>query len=202
MILPVSCFGISGRIPNNTSKKNVQTVHCTGMQNYAVKFDSLTFSAGSNIARFSQVDETLYRGARPEPNQMTELKELGIDTIIDFTTERFKQPGYSEAEQAELLGIKHCRIPLVSCENPSDEDINKFFEIIQNAKKNRQKVFIHCLEGRDRTGLFTELYKIKFGLSDAQTSINNLIKNRYNFSENPLAINFIKEFSQTRAFKC
>ncbi|MCQ2744261.1 MAG: dual specificity protein phosphatase family protein [bacterium] len=158
---------------------------------------NITFNANSTIARFSQVDETLYRGSRPEPSQLQELKDIGITTIIDFTTEKFKQENYCEAEQAKIMGIKHFKIPCVSFENPSDEDVNKFFCIIEQAKMNHEKVFIHCLEGRDRTGLFTELYKIKFGLSDAQTSINNLIKNRYNFTENPLAVYFIKQFANT-----
>lgn len=194
-MLPISCIGVKKGILNNKSQNN-QNLGCNiRVQTKPMSFDSVSFKSASTIARFSQVDETLYRGSRPEPNQMNELKELGISTIIDFSTERFRQAGYTEAEKAELLGINHIKIPFV--DYPSDEDVNKFFDVIKCAKNNHEKVYIHCLEGRDRTGLFAELYKIKFGLSDAQTSINTLIKNRYNFSENPLAINFIKQFAET-----
>lgn len=196
MILPVSYIASVHNTQNNSSRINTGFRCKFGVQTKPI-VDSVSFKSQTSIFKFSQVDETLYRGSRPEPNQMNELKDVGISTIIDFTTERFRQAGYSEAEQAENLGIKHVKIPLVGCENPSEADVEKFFDIIDEAKANNKKVYVHCLEGRDRTGLFVELYKIRGGISDAQTSINTLIKNRYNFSENPLAINFIKQFAET-----
>ena len=158
--------------------------------------DVVTFTSVSDIYRFGQVDETLYRGGRPDPKQIPELKELGVSTVVDFTTEPFKIAGYTEAEACSKLGIKHVKIPFVSFENPSEENVKKFFDVVEDVKGKNQKMFIHCLEGKDRTGLFVELYKIRYGLSDVQTSINTLLKARYNFSENPLAINFLKDFAR------
>lgn len=156
-----------------------------------------SFKAQPSIYRFSKVDETLYRGGRPEPGQIKELADIGINTIVDLSTEKFKQEGYSEELASKNLGINYIRIPVVSGENPSANDLEKFFNTVDNVKNNDGKLFLHCIEGKDRTGLFVELYKIKFGLSDAQSSINTLIKARYNFSENPLAISFIKQFAES-----
>lgn len=192
MLLPILPVGKSSYILNNTGRSLKESYG-----NFKThSFDCVSFRAQASIYRFSQVDETLYRGGRPEPEQMAELKDVGISTIIDLSTERFRREGYTEADAAAALGINHIKIPVVSGENPSEDDINKFFEIIQGVKEKQGKAYVHCLEGKDRTGLFVELYKIKYGLSDAEKSINTLIKNRYNFSENPLAISFIREFAQ------
>lgn len=193
MILPILTIGTKSHIQHNTSRK--QAVSCCNL--CAKNYDQVSFRSQSSIYRFSQVDETLYRGGRPEPEQMDELKNIGITTIVDLSTERFRREGYSEAQAALDLGINYVKIPLVSGDNPSDNDINKFFEIVEESKNSKGKLFVHCLEGKERTGLMVELYKIKYGLSDAQTSINTLIKGRFNFSENPLAIPFIKDFAQT-----
>lgn len=158
--------------------------------------DVVSFGSATDILRFKQVDGTLYRGGRPSLEQLSDLKDLGISTIVDFSTEPFKVADYNEADYAKALRMNHVKIPFVSFENPSDEDVKKFFNTVEDVKSKNQKMFIHCFEGKDRTGLFVELYKIRYGLSDAQTSINTLIKSRYNFSENPLAINFIKDFAK------
>ena len=99
-----------------------------------------TFSGTEQIFGFRQVDETLYRGARPNPEQISDLKRFGISTIIDFTTEPFKIADYSEANYAKAHAMKHIKIPVVMHTNPTDEQINQFFSEVEAAKKNRQKV--------------------------------------------------------------
>ncbi len=184
-----TCYGYNAAAGSFVSKKQAD---CSCAPNTG----NISFKALKDIVRFKQVDETLYRGARPNLEQLFDLKNLGISRIIDFSVEPTRIEGFSEAATSKNIGIKYFQIPLVSWENPTDKQVEEFFDIIKSAKEKNEMVYIHCLEGKDRTGLFTELYKIKYGLSDAQTSINNLIKGRYNFNDNVLAVPFIKEFAQ------
>lgn len=143
-----------------------------------------------------KVDDFLYRGERPLPTQVPELKKFNISTVIDFSTENQKFLGYSEKEAVESLQMKYFSIPFLSFENPSDKDIEKFFNISEHVRQNREKMFVHCLGGRDRTGLFVELYKIRYGLSNASESLLTLKRNRYRFSENPLVTQLIEDFAK------
>ena len=158
--------------------------------------NSISFGSANDNFQFSKVDETLYRGSRPTSQQLLELKEIGVSTIIDLTTEPFVKPNYNEADCAKILGMKHVKIPLVSYTNPSDKQVKTFFKEIELAKKNNQKVYIHCLDDGDRTGLFVELYRIKYRLSDVETSINTLRRNNYNFSENPKVLTLLHDFEK------
>ena len=193
MIKPINSIGKVSHIrniQNNNSNKRIPSL------NYGQN-GGVSFTANPGISRFAQVDTILYRGARPNLEQLFALRDMGIAKIIDFSVEPGKIAGFKESEAAKNLGMEYFQIPFVSWETPTEADIKKFFEITEDARKNNKKVFIHCLEGRDRTGLFTELYKIKYGMSNAQNSINTLIKGRYNFSDNPCAVSFIKDFEKS-----
>lgn len=199
MILPVNCIGRVGHIRNNQKNNRVNSsrqAYTQSLTPYYANTSNISFRAVTDIMRFRQVDETLYRGARPNLEQLFNLKDFGISKIIDFSVEPTRIEGFNESVAAKNIGMEYFSIPLVSWETPSESAVAEFFDIIKSAKEKNEKVFIHCLEGKDRTGLFTELYKIRYGLSDAQTSINSLIKGRYNFSDNPCAVSFIKDFEK------
>lgn len=149
------------------------------------------------IPDYMQVDETLYRGSRPNEKQIKFLKNImGVSTIINFSVERNRGLSPQDEQKiAEKNGLKYVWIPMISSENPTNEQVNTFFETIDKAKNNNEKVYIHCLYGKDRTGLMTEIYKLKNGISTYNQSLNNLIKRKYNFEENPDAKDFLKQFA-------
>ncbi len=148
-----------------------------------------------NIARFQNIDNILYRGAKPEYEDIKRLKEIGIDTIIDFTTGYGNQ--YSKADEKaiiENLGMNYIDMAFLPFRNPSDEDVNKFFETMQQARKENKKVFIHCREGKDRTGLFAAMYKLKYNIADLSTCIHEMIEMGHDSLYYPNLIDFLKKF--------
>lgn len=149
------------------------------------------------INSFSQVDEYLYRGARPLPEQVENLTKYGISTVIDFSTEPQKIPKYSERRAVEELNMKYFNLPFHSWENPTDRIVDEFFQITDETRLKNEKMFAHCLGGRDRTGLFVQLYKIYYGLSNVQESLMALKIGKYRFSSNPLVTSFIEDFAKT-----
>ena len=106
------------------------------------------------LANAAKVSENLYRGAAPSAQGLASLKALGIKTIVDFR----ETSAYSE--EAHSLGFKYFRLPFGQTHPPSDEMIEKFFSII--SAPDNCPVFVHCREGRDRTGAMIALYRIRY----------------------------------------
>ncbi|MBQ8847410.1 MAG: dual specificity protein phosphatase family protein [Candidatus Gastranaerophilales bacterium] len=147
-----------------------------------------------NIIRFKNIDNTLYRGAKPSEEEIEQLKELGISIIIDFTTGYGSNNQKSEKEIAKNLGINYINMPFPSFENPSDEYVNRFFNVMEQARKNDEKVYIHCREGKDRTGLFAAMYKLKYLNSDLQSCIQEMLDMGHDNVTNPNLIPYLKSF--------
>src|SRR5260370_35765951 len=98
-----------------------------------------------------RVNDSLYRGAQPHTAGMQELKKLGITTIVDLRGENSAQRD-SERQQAESLGIRFVSIPVSGWDPPSNEQVAQFLSLFRNNPK--EKVFVHCRFGDDRTGVF------------------------------------------------
>jgi protein tyrosine phosphatase (PTP) superfamily phosphohydrolase (DUF442 family) len=113
----------------------------------------------SGIANAGKVNNFLYRGGQPNEKGMQQLKDLGIDTVVDLRGER---PGTLETERkrAESLGIHIVNIAGDGWSPPRDEQVAQFFSMIQ--EKPRRRIFVHCWFGSDRTGVFIALYRIAF----------------------------------------
>ena len=163
----------------------------TAVGRIIVPKNGITFTQNS-ISSFSKVDENLYRGARPWPNELRALLEHDISTVIDFSTELPRIPNYDEGTAVRNLGMQYFRIPFASCDQPTDAQVKEFFSIVQGAKNQNEKVFAHCLHGRDRTGLMVELYRLYYGISaSAEESIARLKANK---CRNTTVFWFIEEF--------
>lgn len=109
----------------------------------------------SDIPNFRQVSPLLYRGGKPSLRGWEKLKSLGVKTVINLE-ETNKRNNRESA--GETTGIKVFRLPISLYNAPGDEQVFSFLEIV-SAKEN-QPVFIHCNNGRDRTGVMIALYRI------------------------------------------
>ncbi|MEI7474920.1 MAG: tyrosine-protein phosphatase [bacterium] len=108
------------------------------------------------IPHFNKVDTEYYRGGQPKNKGYKELSQLGIKTIIDLR--QFDRSTKKEEKLVEKYCIKFISIPMNPFNPPSQEQIKYFFSIINNPQN--QPVFVHCREGKDRTGIMTALYRI------------------------------------------
>lgn len=122
--------------------------------------------------RFGAVEEgKLYRSRQFYKNFLEYLREVyGIKTIINLRgdLENF------EKEFAEKNNIKIIRIIMSPYKGPTDEELGKFFETVDNPENH--PVLIHCLGGVDRTGVMAAIYRIKrqgWSVNDAKKEMED-----------------------------
>ncbi len=109
------------------------------------------------IENFAKVAEGLYRGAQPSEEGLRGLRDLGVRTVVNL------REHHSEKEEAEALGLSAVEIPIragiFGSKPPSEEDLRRFFEVVLD--RNRRPVYVHCAQGKDRTGTMCALYRIE-----------------------------------------
>src|ERR1700731_1568355 len=137
-----------------------------------------------------KINDGLYRGAQPNEQGLEELKKLGITTIVDL---RAEDRGKSEWErqEAEKLGMRFVHIPIAGFAAPTNEEVAQFLSLFRNSQ---QKVFVHCLLGEDRTGVFVATYR----MSVQKWPVTQALREMYNFGFNgfwhPAMKAFVRDF--------
>jgi tyrosine-protein phosphatase SIW14 len=113
-------------------------------------------SAASPVANFAEVAPGLYRGAQPDADGFRALRDMGVKTIVDLRGK------HDDAKDAEPLGLSVVRIPMSSfpsIDPPTDAEIRSFLDVASDPA--RRPVFVHCAEGKDRTGVMCALWRIE-----------------------------------------
>ena len=125
-----------------------------------VSLSAVAFAGGKNanfpnvkIKNFGQMDERFYRGARPKPQDLKALAELGVTTVIDLTdnSRDYEEPAVVAA------GLRYVNIPMVDKSYPRMDQINEFLKVVDDPATG--KFFVHCAGGRHRTGVVGAVYR-------------------------------------------
>lgn len=105
----------------------------------------------TGLPNFAKVSETLYRGAQPGKEGFTELKKMGVKTIINLR-------GYhSDRDLIKGLGFQYIEIPL-NAGDTDEKNVIKFLKAVANP--NNGIIFVHCQHGSDRTGMMIAIYRM------------------------------------------
>lgn len=145
-----------------------------------------------------KVTENLFRGAQPRENGYPQLKNLGINIVLDFHNTGPEME--REKQTVESLGMRYVSMPASVISGPTDQQIAQFLRIVL-ANPN-DKIFVHCNLGSDRTGVAIATFRItqqKWSVDDAYNemhqfhfhtflvSMSHYVKRfPQNFSENPV----------------
>ena len=115
------------------------------------------------------VNKHLTRSAQPWPEDLPWLKDDGVTDIINLREMHDPKCLYDEAGESAKLGMKYHHVP-INHKNPTEKNVMAFLEIMNDVEKRNGKAHVHCLEGRDRTGLCAFIYK---GTRDIGTIAEN-----------------------------
>jgi protein tyrosine/serine phosphatase len=110
----------------------------------------------SSLPNAAQVTPTLYRGAQPESAGYSQLKQLGIEVVVDFHDQ--KSEIKEEQARVQAVGMRFISIPWSAHTNPTRAQVISFFGVLRD--NPQKKVFIHCEAGADRTGTMIALYRV------------------------------------------
>jgi protein tyrosine/serine phosphatase len=115
-----------------------------------------TTTNSTDLPRFQQVSEKLYRSGQPRDGGLKRLRELGINTIINLRG----ASAQTRAEEAEAraLGFNYFNIALPNWGRPQDTRVTRILDLIAAPENGR--VLVHCKEGVDRTGTIVAIYRI------------------------------------------
>jgi tyrosine-protein phosphatase SIW14 len=109
------------------------------------------------LPNFHRVNEKLYRGGQPKRGGLKKLADLGIKTVVNLRGE--SDDTRAEEREARSMGMEYFNIPMSNTGKPTDEQVRRVIEIIE--EKEKAPVFVHCRRGSDRTGAVIAVYRIK-----------------------------------------
>lgn len=122
--------------------------------------ESLQFCSEPNaevpIRNFRVVKPWLYRGGQPGADGVLALKELGVKTVVNLRQGR--RSVEAERRHVEAAGMNFVNIPLSYWILPSEQTINSFLDLLDDEETH--PVYVHCLHGKDRTGLLIAMYRL------------------------------------------
>ncbi len=120
------------------------------------------------LTNMGRVAPNIYRGAQPLPDGYATLKKLGIRTVINLRITS------SEKQAVEAAGMKSVEVPLSVLSDINPKTVDEIIEIMKDPAS--QPVFLHCRQGRDRTGIVVSAYRMKvdrWSLADAEAEMQS-----------------------------
>jgi tyrosine-protein phosphatase SIW14 len=140
------------------------------------------------VSNAGKISDSLYRGAQPNLAQLSELKKLGVTTIVDLRSES-RHTVEQEKIQAESLGMHFVSIPVNGFAAPTSEQLAQFFLVIRQTPI--EKVFVHCRFGEDRTGVFIAAYRIAFERWTSDQAVTEMLYFGFNRHWHPAMENYV-----------
>ncbi len=141
------------------------------------------------IQRLKKVVDGLYRGSAPSPQDVLWLKNnLGIKKIVSLDEES----GNRIKRSCKILGITHIMVP-IDIDNLKSSLLNFFKKDLQSLLLDDGPTFVHCLAGKDRTGLAIALFNCKYLNGDPENEIKKAKQLGFGIGLDPKVTNLFEK---------
>jgi len=124
------------------------------------------------VPNLHKVSSNLYRSAQPTAQGMQNLKQIGIETVVNLRS------FHSDREEIGKTGLGYEHIYMKAW-HPERKEIVRFLQIVTNPK--RTPVLVHCLHGADRTGTMSALYRIAVQGWSKKQAVREMTDGGFNF---------------------
>ena len=136
-------------------------------------------------------EKKIYRGPRPCEDEIFDLKNKGVKSIVNLQRE-----DTSRKELIESLGMKFFHIPVIDHTAPTVEQIEEFISIAEN--EENLPLYVHCLAGLERTGTMVACYRIYTGGDCEDAIAYNYYETRWPLMECQKEV--VREYARRRNF--
>lgn len=132
----------------------------------------------AGVRNFTRVTEKLWRGGQPDANDPEVFRRLaaaGVKTVINLRHDHDDYPRLAGTN------LRYLHIPMRAW-HPEREDVVLFLAELEKAMADPDAwpVYVHCAEGKDRTGYVIASYRIVEQGWDADRAIEEMFDFRYN----------------------
>src|SRR6266404_1121818 len=124
-----------------------------------IAFGLLPAAVGQNVPGvpyFQRVNREILRGGQPTSDGFRALSKLGIKTVLDLRSSA-RQSAW-EDKVVKSLGMRYVHLQFHAEAIPTQEQIEKALSVVED--RTQTPVFVHCHEGKDRTGMIIACYRI------------------------------------------
>ncbi len=144
--------------------------------------------------KYDKIDNYVSRSGQPKKDDFEWLKSQGVTDVLSLRKSIIID-GLDEKQIVNSLGMTYHHIPSTS-KTPDEKSILKFLNLTQHIREQGRKLHIHCMEGVDRTGLYSFMYKEFNNIGTSKENIVEWIKKGLHLERYPKliswALNFVK----------
>jgi tyrosine-protein phosphatase SIW14 len=140
-----------------------------------------------------KINDHLYRGAQPDVIGLSELKNLGVNIIVDLRRESTSTMNEEKA-RATTIGVRFVSIPLGGFSNPTSEQLAQFFSLVR--EDPQPTIFVHCQFGEDRSGVFVAAYRIAFDHWTADQAMAEMLHFGFNHNWHPAMRAYVRSLPE------
>ena len=146
-------------------------------------------SVAPGIGNFDQVNDHVYRGAQPTEEGFKYLSKIGVKTILDLREN--DERTIEERRMVTGAGMEYVNVPMTGLTPPTEGETSKVLALLENETSG--PVFVHCKEGKDRTGAVIAAYRIDHDGWDSARALKDAMNHHMSFFQFPRQ-NYIKTF--------
>lgn len=128
------------------------------------------------VINFAKVSPALWRGAQPSREGFQALEKAGVTTVINLRI------GEDNSDEPLLAGtgLRYIQIPMKAW-SPDAGQLKQFLQEVENVRRQGHgAVFVHCQQGRDRTGYSVAAYRMVMEGWTADQAIAEMFDFRFN----------------------
>jgi uncharacterized protein (TIGR01244 family) len=143
-----------------------------------------------NFAVVQDGAKGICRGAQPSAAGIETLKSRGVRTVIDL-----RDDARSDARKnAESAGLTYIHIP-TNAAATEPAKIRGFLEAMATCPR---PVFVHCMQGCDRTGLEIAVYRVVVENWTREDALRELYGHGYHWALFPGIARYVKTFDASK----
>ncbi|MBQ2870804.1 hypothetical protein IJE86_03770 [bacterium] len=129
------------------------------------------------------IDNKLLAGKKPTYSTLKQLKEQGVDTVIDLRSPNQWFGVFTEKLKCKLLRLNHIWHPIkLSKALPT----RKEFEGLNNIIENTKKTFVHCRSGIHCTNLVCGASSILRGKKTVDRTVEDISQTGFFLTRKPV----------------